>query len=172
MLIKQLLNTVDLLSSQKIGALIVLENHQSLDDYIDSGIYISGQLSSELLSTLFWQGSPTHDGATIIQKDRIVAAGCLLPLSETKGLDRRLGTRHMAAVGLSEQTDAVIIIISEETGTISLAEYGNLTRYLNREALETRLFNLYKEKKQSQDSTLIQHAEAVDQDPSHEPKHT
>jgi len=144
-IIKQLLKTIDILSKDKIGALIVIEVGNNLSDYIESGIRINGEISAELLSTLFWIGSPTHDGAVVIQSNRVVAAGCLLPLS-AKGLsDQRVGTRHRAAIGLSEITDALIIVVSEETGVISLAESGNLNRYLSKEALETRLFNLYKE---------------------------
>ena len=97
------------------------------------------------MCSLFWPGSPTHDGAIIIRGNEILTAGCLLPLTNSKVSDKRLGTRHMSAIGISEETDALVIVVSEETGTISIAEEGNLTRFLNREALETRLFNLYKE---------------------------
>jgi hypothetical protein len=102
-------------------------------------------ISSLVLASLFWPKSPTHDGAVVIRESRIAAAGCLLPLTEATLQDRRLGTRHRAAMGLSEVSDALVIVISEETGVISLAERGNLTRYLNKQALETRLFSLYKE---------------------------
>ena len=98
-----------------------------------------------MLASLFWPGSPTHDGAVIIRENRLSAAGCLLPLTGSSLGDRRLGTRHRAALGLSELSDALVIVVSEETGVISLAENGNLTRYMNKEALETRLFNLYEE---------------------------
>lgn len=144
-MIKQLLRAVDSLAQRKIGALIVIERSTNLADYMESGVTIGGRISSDLLVTLFWPNTPTHDGAVIIRENRVAAAGCLLPLTHSKITDRRLGTRHRAALGLSESTDALIIVISEETGTISLAEQGNLTRYLNKEALETRLFNLYKE---------------------------
>ncbi|MBT5856142.1 TIGR00159 family protein [bacterium] len=144
-LIKHILTAVDTLSKHKVGALIALEFQDHLDDYTESGVPIDGQLTSDLLVSLFWPGSPTHDGAVVIHDNKVVAAGCLLPLTESKLVDRRLGTRHMAAMGLSENSDALVIAISEETGTISIVENGNMTRYLNREALETRLFNLYKE---------------------------
>ena len=144
-IIKQILTAVDALSKQKMGGLIVIELNDKLDEYFESGIPIQAKLTSELLTNLFWTGSPTHDGAVILRKNQILAAGCLLPLTGTKVIDRRLGTRHMAAIGLSEMSDATIIVVSEETGTISIAEAGNLSRYLNREALETRLFSLYKE---------------------------
>lgn len=144
--IKQILKAVDFLSKQKVGALIAIEL-SSLSEYIESGVRIQATLSFELLSTLFWKNSPTHDGAVIIRENRIEAAGCLLPLTDTPMRDHRLGTRHRAAIGLSELTDALVIVVSEETGIVSLAENGNLTRYLTKEALETRLFNLYKEEK-------------------------
>jgi diadenylate cyclase len=144
-LIKQLLKAIDQLSKEKIGALIVIEISANLSEYIESGVPISGTISSDLLINLFWPNSPTHDGAVILRENKIAAAGCLLPLTETPLTDRRLGTRHRAAIGLSELTDAVIIIISEETGIISLAEKGDLTRYLTKENLESRLFNLYQE---------------------------
>lgn len=145
LLIKRILQSVEFLSKNKIGALIVLEQDSPLDEYTESGIVIRADLTSELICSLFWPGSPTHDGAIIIRGNEIVTAGCLLPLTNSRMPDKRLGTRHMSAIGISEETDAMVIVVSEETGTISVAEEGNLTRFLNREALETRLFNLFKE---------------------------
>lgn len=143
-IIKQILKAVDHLSKEKIGALLVIEVATNLNDYIESGVKINGTVTSDLITSLFWPGSPTHDGAIIIRENRIEAAGCLLPLTDSKVSDRRLGTRHIAALGLSELSDAIIIVVSEETGIISMAEKGDLTRYLTKETLETRLFNLYK----------------------------
>tara|TARA_B100001121_G_scaffold303040_1_gene316448 strand:- start:28711 stop:29475 length:765 start_codon:yes stop_codon:yes gene_type:complete len=145
LLIKRILQSVEFLSKNKIGALIVLEQDSPLDEYTESGIGIYADLTSELICSLFWPGSPTHDGAIIIRGNEIITAGCLLPLTNSRMPDKRLGTRHMSAIGISEETDAMVIVVSEETGTISVAEEGNLTRFLNREALETRLFNLFKE---------------------------
>jgi diadenylate cyclase len=145
LLIKRILQSVEFLSKNKIGALIVIEQDSPLDEYTESGISINANLTSELTCSLFWPGSPTHDGAIIIRGNEILTAGCLLPLTNSKITDKRLGTRHMSAIGISEETDALVIVVSEETGTISIAENGNLTRFLNREALETRLFDLYKE---------------------------
>ncbi len=145
LLIKRILQSVEFLSKNKIGALIVIEQQSPLDEYTESGINIQANLTGELICSLFWPGSPTHDGAIIIRGNQILTAGCLLPLTNSTVSDKRLGTRHMSAIGISEETDALVIIVSEETGTISVAEQGNLTRFLNREALETRLFNLYKE---------------------------
>lgn len=152
--IKQLLRAVDMLSKERVGALIVIELGTNLNEYIQSGIRVQGHLSGELLASLFWSKSPTHDGAVVIREGKIAAAGCLLPLTESTLQDRRLGTRHRAAVGLSEVSDALVIVISEETGVISLAEHGNLTRYLNKQALETRLFSLYKEESAAADGVL------------------
>ena len=144
-MIKHLLRSIDILSKEKLGALIVVEVGYNLSEYMDSGIAIKAPVSADLLATLFWHDAPTHDGAVIIRENKIEAAGCLLPLTDTRLQDRRLGTRHRAAIGLSERTDALIFVISEETGIVSLAERGNLTRYMTREAIETRLFNLYQE---------------------------
>jgi diadenylate cyclase len=143
--INQILKAVHILSKEKIGALIAIEVSTNLEDYIASGIPVNSTINAELVTALFWPKSPTHDGAVIIRESRIEAAGCLLPLTDTPISDRRLGTRHRAAIGLSQLTDALVIVVSEETGIISLAENGNLMRYLTREALETRLFNLYRE---------------------------
>ncbi len=143
--IKQVLRAVQLLAKERVGALIVIETGTNLNEYIRSGIPIGATITAELLASLFWSKSPTHDGAVILRENEITAAGCLLPLSDATIQDRRLGTRHRAALGLSEVSDGLIIIVSEETGIISLAENGYLTRYLTKEALETRLFNLYKE---------------------------
>lgn len=143
--IKQLLRAVDILSKKKIGGLLVIEMNTDLSPYINTGVKVDAVVTAELLVTLFWPNSPTHDGAIIIQKNKISSVDCLLPLSEAYLIDRSIGTRHRAALGLSESTDALIVIVSEETGIISLAENGNLTRYLNREALEARFFKLYKE---------------------------
>ena len=144
-IIQHLLKATDVLSKEKIGALIVMELGTNLSDYIASGVRLSSEVTSDLLVSLFWPGTPTHDGAAILQNDRIAAAGCLLPLTDSPIDDRRLGTRHRAALGISELSDALVIVVSEETGVVSLVEQGVITRFINREALETRLFNLYKE---------------------------
>ena len=141
--VHNIIRSVDFLSKEKVGALIVIECMQSLDEYIDTGIKIKGELNSEMLSSLFWPGSPTHDGAVIINESIIEAAGCFLPLTDTPIKDRRLGTRHRAALGLSEVSDAIVIVVSEENGVISLVEQGQMTRFLTKEALETRLFSLF-----------------------------
>lgn len=144
---KHIIKSVENLAKNKYGALIVLERTTSLAEYVESGIELDCIVSHELLISLFYPRTPTHDGAVIIQGNRILAAGCLLPLTESNLLDKRLGTRHRAALGLTEKTDAIVIVVSEETGIISLSENGNLTRYLNRETLESKLFNIYQASK-------------------------
>ena len=122
--------TADDLSRNKIGALIVFERETGLDDYIETGIQIDGLISTALFENIFIPNTPLHDGAVIIRGDRIMAASCLLPLTEARNLSQELGTRHRAAIGLSEQTDALILVVSEETGAVSLARGGALQRYL------------------------------------------
>ncbi len=143
LIIKHILRAVDYLAKEKIGALIAIEVTTNLSEYVETGININGQVTAEMIINLFWPHTPTHDGAIIIREDKIIAARCLLPLTDARITDRRLGTRHRAAIGLSEDTDAIVIVVSEETGTISMAENGNLTRYLTKEALEARLFSIY-----------------------------
>lgn len=129
-------------SRQKIGALLCIERRDPLALYADTGTEIDGAVSSELLRTIFMAYSPLHDGAVVLRGDRIVAAGCILPLTSDQGLDKELGTRHRAAVGLSEETDAAVIVVSEETGTISLAVAGRLERHHTQETLKEALMKL------------------------------
>ncbi len=127
------------LSRSRIGALIVIEQQSGLKEFVETGTLLNALVSVELLVSLFQPRSPLHDGAVIIQEDLIEAAGCFLPLAEQSLAERRVGTRHRAALGLSEQTDAVVIVVSEETGAISLAREGKLSRPIED---ETRLNNL------------------------------
>lgn len=122
--------TADDLSRNRIGALIVFERETGLDDYIETGIQIDGLISTALFENIFIPNTPLHDGAVIIRGDRVMAASCLLPLTEARNLSQELGTRHRAAIGLSEQTDALVLVVSEETGAVSLARGGALQRYL------------------------------------------
>ena len=137
-----------------MGALIVLERNTGLSEYVESGTKVDAVISAELLNSIFNHKSALHDGAVIVQGDRILSAGSLLPLSESKAIDKRLGTRHRAGVGISEITDAISIIVSEMTGNISIAENGILNRFLTREELEERLFSLYKEQTMKFDINL------------------
>ncbi len=118
------------LSARRIGGLIVLERDVGLQDVVDTGRLIEGRVSPELIETIFMRGSPLHDGAVIIKNGQVVAAACLLPLSTNPNVSLTLGTRHRAAIGLTEDNDAVVIVVSEEDGTISLARNGELERGL------------------------------------------
>ena len=142
--VNHLIKAVAQLSEQKYGALIVLERNTGLSEFLESGVKLDAIVSSDLLISIFSPKNPLHDGAVVLQGDRIAAAGCLLPLSDTRLLDRRLGTRHRAAVGMSEQTDAIVIVVSEKTGIISVAENGLLSRNMTSEMLEEKLFSLYR----------------------------
>lgn len=119
------------LSSQKIGGLIVIERGIGLKNYIESGIRLEAYLTYDLLVTIFNPNSPLHDGAVIVQDDRISSAGCFLPLTLDPYLSKELGTRHRAAIGITEETDAIAVVISEETGTISAVHEGEITRNLD-----------------------------------------
>jgi diadenylate cyclase len=130
------------LSSRRAGALIVIERATGLGDMAETGIALHADLSTELLTTIFAPGTPLHDGAVIVRDDRIVAAGVMLPLAERDASLDVTGTRHRAAIGISEQTDALVVVVSEESGTISLAEGGQFTRDLDEHELRQRLSGL------------------------------
>jgi diadenylate cyclase len=127
------------LSSQRIGGLIVIEREIGLKNYIESGVNIDAALSYDLLVTIFSPGAPLHDGAVIIQKDRITAAACFLPLTVDPRLSKELGTRHRAAIGVTEESDAVVVVVSEETGIISIVVGGKIVRNLDGEGLRKQL---------------------------------
>ncbi len=129
----------NLFSQNQTGALIVIEREIGLRTYIESGVPLDARLSYDLLATLFRPSAPLHDGAVIVQQDRIAAAACFLPLSMNPVLSTQMGTRHRAGIGITEETDAVAVIISEETGAISLAVAGNIERDLTVERLRDRL---------------------------------
>ena len=129
------------MSRDKVGALMVFERQNLLDDIIKTGTPLDCAVSSELLKNLFWNKAPLHDGAVIVRNGRIVGAGCMLPLSGNVNLSRDLGMRHRAGIGVSEQTDAVVVIVSEETGSISAAVGGMLKRHLAPETLDRLLRN-------------------------------
>jgi diadenylate cyclase len=132
----------NLFSQNQTGALIVIEREIGLRTYIESGVSLDARLSYDLLATVFRPSAPLHDGAVIVQRDRIAAAACFLPLSMNPVLSTQLGTRHRAAIGITEETDAVAVIISEETGTISMAVAGSIERELTVEGLRERLSHL------------------------------
>lgn len=141
-LIDELLRTVQVLVKNKIGALIVIEREVRLNDYVETGIKLDAVVSAEFLVNIFMPRTPLHDGAAIIRGDRVAAAGCFLPLTDSPYLSRQLGTRHRAALGISEISDAVAVVVSEETGTVSVAEGGKLTRYLDEKNLRQILEEL------------------------------
>lgn len=132
----------NLFSQNQTGALIVLEREIGLRTYIESGVPLDARLSYDLLATIFRPSAPLHDGAVIVQKDRVAAAACFLPLSMNPVLSNQLGTRHRAGIGITEETDAIAIVVSEETGSISLAVGGNIERDLSVEELRERLSKL------------------------------
>ncbi len=132
------------LSRQKIGALIVFEKKTGLGEIIETGTAIDASISMELLINIFIPNTPLHDGALIIRDGRIIAAACILPLTENKDLPRELGTRHRAAIGVTERSDAISLIVSEETGAISIAERGKISRHLDEETLRKQLFDAFR----------------------------
>jgi diadenylate cyclase len=127
------------LSSRKIGALIVIERETGLKDYIESGHPVDAKVSKEILISFFLPQSPLHDGGVVIKRGRIMSAGCMLPLSKNPYIQKRLGTRHRAAIGLSEETDAVVIVVSEESQQVSLVQHGAIASDLDRTSLRNRL---------------------------------
>ena len=131
------------LSKKRVGALIVFERKTGLKDVIESGTRIDAEVSTELIENLFFTNSPLHDGAVIIKEGRIEAAGCFLPLSDNKQIGQELGTRHRAALGISEVSDSVTLVISEQTGVISVAQDGSLIRYLDPKSIKDILEDIY-----------------------------
>jgi diadenylate cyclase len=142
---EDLFQAVDYMAQNRIGALIALEKEVSLESYASRGIQINAQLSKDLIVSIFFPHNPLHDGAVIIREDKILAAGCLLPLPATHKLGKQFKTRtrHLAALGLAQETDAVIIVVSEETGTISLATEGLLERGLDKSKLKESIQNYF-----------------------------
>lgn len=141
--LEELLKAIPVLVKKKIGALIVLERKTGLKEFAETGIKIEGLVTAELLINIFMPRSPLHDGAVIIRDLILSAAGCYLPLTENPNLSKELGTRHRAGLGITEVSDAVVIVVSEETGVISLAHDGKLTRYLDEKTLRSTLLNQY-----------------------------
>ena len=137
--ITQTVRACEAMSRKKVGALIVFARDQRLEEYFKTGTAIDAQVSDQLVRNIFFKNSPLHDGAMIIRDGRIAAAGCVLPLSNNENLAAELGTRHRAGVGMSEATDAVVVIVSEENGSISVAAGGMLKRFLKVETLDKLL---------------------------------
>ncbi|MGN0150336.1 MAG: diadenylate cyclase CdaA [Clostridia bacterium] len=139
MMIESVVKAAVDMSATKTGALIVIEQETRLGEYISTGTILDANVTSSLLENIFVPNTPLHDGAVIIRGNKIITAGCLLPLTANNNLSRELGTRHRAAIGLSEATDAIVVVVSEETGKISIARNGSLTRNLSQESLTKAL---------------------------------
>ena len=137
--INEILFAVEKLAEEKTGALIVLERDIGLRTFIESGVLLEARISRDLLLSVFQPGLPLHDGAVIVQKDRVAAAACFLPLTTNPALSRKLGTRHRAAIGITEETDCLSIVVSEETGRISVAAFGDLIQGLTAADLVERI---------------------------------
>ena len=148
MLIDEITAAVQSLAKKKAGALIVLERETGIGEFMESGTMLDAAVSSQLLQTIFATNTPLHDGAVIIREKRIASAGCVLPLTENQSLSKELGTRHRAGLGISENSDAIAIIVSEETGVISTAKEGRLSRYLDAKTLKEMLTSQYRPQEQ------------------------
>ncbi|MFZ5944429.1 MAG: diadenylate cyclase CdaA [Bacillota bacterium] len=140
-LVSELVRAVKIMAKKKIGALLVIERQTGLADFVETGIKVDGLVTSELILNTFVPKTPLHDGAVILRANRMAAAGCFLPLSENPNLSKELGTRHRAALGITEVSDSVVVMVSEETGVISVAEEGKLTRYLDEVTLKELLLS-------------------------------
>ncbi len=131
------------MSKQRVGALIIVERETALTDIAETGTKIDGEISVELIENIFYEGAPLHDGAVILRGDRLYAAGCVLPLTQNTNLPTELGTRHRAAIGITEHSDCISIVVSEESGTISVAVDGKLQRGFNDASLKSKLIYSY-----------------------------
>ena len=154
-IIRQTVMACEVMSREKIGALIVFARRSHLEEYFKTGTMIDAQVSEQLLRNVFFPRASLHDGAVIVREGRIAAAGCVLPLSESSRLSADLGTRHRAAVGVSEVSDAVVVVVSEETGAISVAVGGVLKRHLAPQTLEKLLYNELCPEDTQQEETLV-----------------
>ena len=142
-IIGQIREAVEELAKNKTGALIVMERQTALTDICETGTNLDSKISKELLTNIFYDGSPLHDGAVILRGDRIHSAGCVLPLTRNSRLSKDLGTRHRAGIGITENSDCITIMVSEETGVVSVAKDGILERYFNGSNIEKLLRELY-----------------------------
>lgn len=143
-LVDEIVKAATVLAKKRIGALIAVEREMGLKAFAESGVPVDAVVSFELLSTIFMPQTPLHDGGVILRGSRIESAGCLFPLSQNQQISKLLGTRHRAALGLAEESDAVVVVVSEETGVISIAERGELVQEVSADALRERLMRLYR----------------------------
>lgn len=141
--VEMIVRSIGYFADRKEGAIIIVEKDTALSDYAENGTIIDAEISEQLLENIFYKGSPLHDGAVILRDDRIYAAGCVLPLTENTGLSKDLGTRHRAGIGITEVSDALVLIVSEETGIISMASDGKLSRFLDLKTVEKTLLSYY-----------------------------
>ena len=142
-IVSEIVKAVENCSETRTGALIVIERQTALTDVAETGTRMDAEISAELIENIFYEGSPLHDGALIVRGDKLLAAGCVLPLTASKNLNKKLGTRHRAGIGITENSDAIVYIVSEETGIISMAEDGSLTRFMDIKNVEKNLLGLY-----------------------------
>lgn len=138
-----IVKAVENFSRDRVGALMVFEKETALSDIMESGTIVDAEISEQLLGNIFYEGAPLHDGAVIIRKGRVCAAGCVLPLTRSNAISKELGTRHRAGIGITENSDALVLIVSEETGIISMASEGHLSRFLDIKTVEKTLLNMY-----------------------------
>lgn len=138
-----IIRAIEGFSKDRVGALIVFEKENSLSDIMESGTVLDAEISDQLLGNIFYEGSPLHDGAVIVREGRVYAAGCVLPLTRSNVVSKELGTRHRAALGITENSDALVLVVSEETGVISMASEGQLSRFLDIKTVEKTLLNMY-----------------------------
>ncbi|OXZ30192.1 TIGR00159 family protein [Finegoldia magna] len=157
--VEEIVHAVFSLSRQRIGALIIFERSTGLGDVVETGTTLNSAISSELLINIFIPNTPLHDGAVVIKNDTIKAAACFLPLSTEQSISKELGTRHRAAIGMSEKSDCLALIVSEETGGISIAEHGKINRYVDEPTLTKILTKLYND----QDSYIFNRKEIEDE---------
>ena len=150
-----IVRAVENFSKDRVGALIVFEKETILSDIMESGTIVDAEISEQLLGNIFYEGSPLHDGAVIIRDGRLYAAGCVLPLTRSNTISKELGTRHRAGIGTTENSDALTIIVSEETGIISMASEGQLSRFLDIKTVEKTLLNMYLNKGEIQGTMSV-----------------
>ena len=162
-MVYEMINAIDYLRKEKIGALIVIERDQSLANYIDKAKKLYADLSSDLLIAIFYEGNPLHDGGVIIQGDRITCAGAVFPTSNSTKLNRRLGTRHRAALGLAEETDAICIVVSEETGRVSIAVKGEMLYNLTLDDVRMMLIDELKPKQETEEEAIVDEEEIYEE---------
>lgn len=147
-IVVEISKAVESMAASKTGALMVIEKEISLNDIVETGTIIDAAISAEMIGNIFYEGAPLHDGAVIVRGGRLYAAGCVLPLTQNKKLGKELGTRHRAGIGITEASDSLVIIVSEETGVISVAQNGELTRFVDVKKIEKILLGIYLQEEQ------------------------